>query len=492
MIVFADSLLFAWIEAKCRLTFMFLGCIIYVLIFWEIEMSSDTLKLTEGKLGSSILKFSIPLVFSNLLQVLFNMADLAVVGQFGSDNSLGSVGSTTTLVTLFTSFLIGFAGGINAIVAKHIGARDKQGVSEISHTSALISLTTGTLVMLFGLIFARLILTLMNTKPEFIDGAVLYLRIYFIGMPALALYNYGNAVLSAAGDTKRPLIYLSISGVINITLNLIFVIVFKLDVAGVALASIISMYISATLIILKLFRSREDHSLRLHSLRLTRGRVSMLLGIAIPSGLQNAVFQVANLFVQIGVNKFEPAVVNGNTAALNADGVVFDVMAAFYAACTSFIGQSYGAGDKKRAIKSYYYSLAYSFAIGTVLGVGLAIFGRYFLRIFVNDPAEIEAGMYRLTVMGSFYGISAFMDCTIAASRGLGKSVVPTVMVLIGSCLFRLIWIYTVFAYFQTMTSLYLLYVFSWTITAVLEISYFRYIYKKTDFTAMSRLQQAE
>lgn len=453
-------------------------------------MSSVTKKFNEGKLGTAILKFSIPLMFSNLLQVLFNMADIAVVGRFGNDTALGSVGSTTTLVTLFTSFLIGFAGGINALVAKHIGADDKKAVREISHTAAVISFILGMLVMLFGIVCARLILTLMNTKPEFLENAILYLRIYFVGMPALAIYNYGNAILSASGDTKRPLLYLSISGAVNIMLNLFFVIVCKLNVAGVALASIISLYISAALIIITLFKSNADFALHVKQLKLFKGRSGAILGISIPSGVQNAVFQVANLFVQIGVNTFEPTVVNGNTAALNADSVVFDVMAAFYAACTSFIGQNYGAGNKKRVLKTYFYSLAYSFTVGTVLGVGLVIFGRYFLSIFVGDPAAIDAGMYRLTVMGTFYGVSAFMDCTIAASRGLGKSVIPTVIVIFGSCIFRLVWIYTIFAYFKTITSLYLLYVFSWTITAVLEIAYFRYIYKKTNFASKSIISQ--
>lgn len=453
-------------------------------------MSSDIKKFNEGKLGLSILKFSIPLMFSNLLQVLFNMADIAVVGKFGSDTAIGSVGSTTTFVTLFTSFLIGFAGGINALVAKHMGADDRQGVHEISHTAAVISFITGVLVMLFGITFARLILTLMSTKPEFLEDAILYLRIYFVGMPALAIYNYGNAILSASGDTKRPLIYLSISGAVNIVLNLFFVIVCGLDVAGVALASIISMYISATLITIKLFQSNTDFALHMKHLKLFRGRSGSILGIALPSGVQNAVFQVANLFVQIGVNKFEPVVVKGNTAALNADSVVFDVMAAFYAACTSFIGQNYGAGNKKRVLKSYLYSLAYSFAIGTILGISLAMFGKYFLMLFVNNPEAIEAGMYRLTLMGSFYGISAFMDCTIAASRGLGKSAIPTILVLIGSCIFRLVWIYTVFAYFKTISSLYLLYVFSWTITSIMEITYFIHIYKKTDFSNNEKILQ--
>ncbi len=434
---------------------------------------------TKGNLWSQILQFSLPLMFSNLLQVLFNMADIAVVGQFAGSNALGSVGSTSILVVLFTTTLIGIAGGMNVLVAQAIGADRKKDIKELVHNAALLSLIIGIFMMIFGLCFGRPILELLNTKPELLEGAVTYVKIYFLGMPALMLYNFGNAVLSAAGDTKRPLRYLFAAGMVNLVLNLFLVIVCHLEVAGVAIASIISQYISAFLVLRALLKSQEAFALRLTDLKFSLRRVKSILALGIPSGAQNAIFQIANLFVQRSVNRFSATMVSGNSAAANADGLVYETMAALYTACACFIGQNYGAGKKDRILKSYFISLIYSFAIGAVLGLGILTAGEGFLGLFTKDPAVIEAGMYRLLVMSFSYPVSAFMDNTIAASRGLGKSVVPTIIVIMGSCVFRLVWIYTVFEHFQTITSLYLLYFFSWSITAIAEIFYFVKIYRE-------------
>lgn len=441
-------------------------------------MQQEKRDLTKGVLGKQILFFSIPLMISNLLQVLFNMADVAVVGQFAGAAALGSVGSTTTFVTIFTDFLIGLSGGINVLTALHFGARNKKGVSETVHTAFLLSICGGMLLLLAGTGFAKGILQLLDTKPELLDGAVLYIRVYFLGMPALAVYNFGNAVFSAVGETKRPLYYLSLAGVVNVALNLFFVIVCKMDVAGVAAASVISQYISAFFIVRALFRSGETYGLCLQALRLSKDKAKDILRIGVPAGLQNAIFQIANLFIQMGVNSFSATMVAGNSAAANADAVVYGVMMAFYTACGSFMGQNLGAGKKDRVKKSYLISLGYSFGVGIVLGFSLANFGAVFLGLFTSEAAVIEAGMHRLSMMGRFYGFSAFMDCTIAASRALGKSMVPTIVVLMGSCVFRIIWVHTVFAYFRTIPSLYLLYIFSWGITGFAEIVYFIKIYK--------------
>lgn len=442
-------------------------------------MKTDVKDLTQGNLAKQILIFSLPLMLSNILQVLFNMSDIAVVGQFAGANALGSVGSTTTLVTLFTGFLIGMGSGVNVLVALRFGAKNEKEIKETVHTALVICLMSGVLLSLIGIEFSKIILELLNTKEELIEGALLYLRIYFLGMPALAVYNYGNAVFSAVGDTKRPLRYLTLAGIINVILNLFFVIVCKMDVAGVAIASITAQYISAFLILRALFNSKEVYALCRSEIRITKDKAAAIIAVGVPSGIQYAIFQIANLFVQMGVNSFSAVVVSGNSAAANADNLVYDVMAAFYTACGSFMGQNYGAKQKKRVLKSYFISLAYSFVIGTVMGVSIAIMGQQFLSLFTNEPAVIEAGMQRLIVMALSYGVSAFMDCTIAASRGLGESVVPMFIVIMGSCVFRIIWIYTIFAYFGTITSLYLLYVFSWGITALFEILYFIKIYRK-------------
>lgn len=435
--------------------------------------SSGARLMTEGSLWKQIFIFSLPLMFSQVLQVLFNMADVAVVGRFSGPEALGSVGSTTILVSLFTGFLIGVGSGINVRVAQFFGSRSSRDVAETVHTALLLSLMTGAAICALCLGTARLMLELLGTKEELIGGAVLYFRIYALGMPALALFNFGSAVLSAVGDTRRPLIYLTAAGVLNIILNLFFVIVCSMDVAGVALASIISQYMSAVLIIIQLAREKGEWGLKWRELRLHKGKVRGILALSLPAGAQNAIFAVANLFIQAGVNSFDAVMVEGNSAAANADALVYNVMAAIYTACSSFMGQNYGAGARDRVIKSYFISLVYSFGVGALLGVSLVFFGRTFLALFTKDAAVADAGMHRLTIMGWSYAVSAFMDCTIAASRGIGKSFVPTVIVIMGSCVFRVVWVYTVFAHFHTIPSLYLLYVFSWTITAAAEIAYF-------------------
>lgn len=435
--------------------------------------------LTKGNLWKQILVFSFPLMISNVLQVLFNMADIAVVGRFAGSAALGAVGSTTTLVTLFTGFLIGMAGGVNVLIARYSGAKRPKDVEEAAHTAVIICLLTGIVIMLAGLLFADGILRLLHTKDELLAGAAMYLRIYFLGMPALAIYNYGNAIFSAVGNTRKPLYYLTAAGIINIILNLFFVIVCRMDVAGVALASVISQYTSAILILISLFRSREPYGLCLSKLCLNGNKASAILTIGFPSAIQYGIFQMANLFIQFGVNTFDATMVAGNSAAANADGLVYDVMAAFYTACSSFIGQNYGARSKDRVRKTYFITLAYSFGAGAVIGLALRIFGREFLALFTPETAVIDAGMKRLVIMSLSYAFSAFMDNAIAASRGLGKSAIPTVIVIMGSCVFRIIWVYTIFAYFGTISSLYLLYIFSWSITAIVEMIYFRSIYRR-------------
>lgn len=443
-------------------------------------MSSYSQNLTKGNLGRQILFFSVPLMLSHILQVLFNMSDIAVVGHFSGAQALGAVGSTTTLVTLFTDFLIGVGNGVNVFTARYFGAKNKKDVEETVHSSALICLLSGVLIAVVGVAFSRLFLELLNTKSDLIDGAVLYLRIYFLGMPALALFNFGHGVLSAVGDTKRPLYYMTAAGIINVILNLFFVIVLKMSVAGVAIASVLSQYLSAFLIIRCLAKAEDCYRLDFRLLKFTKDKTKLILSVSLPAGVQNAIFQLANLFVQGGVNSFSTIIVEGNSAAANADAFVYNVMGSFYVACSSFMSQNYGAGKKERILRSYYISLAYSFGSAALLGVILVIFGRGFLSLFTTDPAVIEAGMTRLRVMGLSYCISAFMDCTIAASRGLGKSFVPTVIVFLGSCVFRIIWVYTIFAHFGTIFSLYLLYSFSWAITAAAEIIYFAVYYKKS------------
>ena len=443
------------------------------------SMSSQTNTLTEGPLAKQIFLVSLPLALSNLLQVLFNMSDVAVVGRFAGSTALGAVGSTSTLVTLFTGFLIGLSNGINVLVARFYGARHPKDVEKTVHSAAIISAIAGVALLLIGLLGSPAMLRLLNTKEDLLPGAILYLRVYFLGMPALALYNFGNAVFSSIGDTKKPLLYLSIAGALNILLNLFFVIVCDLSVVGVALASAISQCVSAFLILRALTRVQDCYALDLHKLQLDPVQAKSILALGVPAGLQNAIFAIANLFIQAGVNSFDSLMVKGNSAAANADGLIYDCMAAFYMACASFMSQNYGAGRPDRVKKSYFISLGYSFGVGFVLGAALFFCGPSFLALFTTEAAVIDAGMKRVAVMAFAYCVSAFMDCTIAASRGLGKTVVPTVIVVLGSCVFRVIWVYTIFAHFHTIPALYLLYPCSWTLTALAEIAYFASCYKR-------------
>ena len=445
-----------------------------------------TVEMTSGSLWKNILLFSLPLMATQVLEVLFNLSDVAIAGKYAYNTyiALGSVGSTTTLVSLFTGLLIGLGGGVNVAVARGLGMGSDEDVEHTNHSSLLICLSAGILTCLVCVFFAEPMLRLLNTKEEFLPGAVLYLKLYALGLPAMGIYNCGNGILSATGDTKRPLIYLSVAGVLNVLLNLFFVIGCNMSAEGVAIASAIAQWVSAILIMLHLMHRKDCCRIALTKLRFHRMASKRVLLIGVPSGLQNAIFAVANLFVQAGLNSFDEITVSGAAAAANADTLVFNMMAAFCTACASFVSRNWGAGRNDRIRKSYYISMLYASIVGALAGVLLILFGRQFLSLFADKPEVIDAGVDRLRIMAFSYFIAPLMDCSIAASRGLGRSVAPTIMVILGSCVFRVIWIYTIFAYFHTITSLYLLYMFSWILTGVAEYIYFRITYKRNVLTA--------
>ena len=441
--------------------------------------SSRSIDMVTGSLWRNIFFFSIPLMCSQLLEVMFNLSDVAVVGHFADYKALGAVGSTTLLVTLFTSFLIGMGSGVNVRVAHALGAGDKKTTSETIHSSLVLCTITGIIIAVICFFFSHAMLCLLNTKDNLIDQASLYLKIYAFGLPALGIYNFGNGVLSAHGETKRPLYYLSIAGVLNVLLNLFFVIVFHMAAAGVAAATMIAQYVSAGLILIHLLQRKDECRIIPSQIRCYKRSSTQVLAIGIPSGIQTAIFCLANLFVQAGVNSFDTIMVSGNSAATNADSIIYGILFAFYTGTSSFVSQNLGAGKKDRVLKSYFITLFYSFSAALILGTLLYFFGRQFLAVFASESDVIDAGMHRIRIMAFSYMISVFMDCTTAASRGIGKSIVPTAIIILGSCVFRIVWIYTVFAYFHTIPSLYLLYAFSWTITALAEIIYFIVSYRK-------------
>ena len=441
---------------------------------YEIDM-------IHGPLLGKILLFSLPLMASSVLQLLFNAADVVVVGQFAGSNSLAAVGSTGSVINLLVALFIGISIGTNVLVARYYAMGQDRDVSETVHTSIFLALIGGIIMGAVGIIFSRGILILMASPKNVLELSATYLRIYFAGVPMLCIYNMGAATLRAIGDTRRPLYFLLISGVLNVVLNLFFVIGFHLDAAGVALASAISQYFSAFVILKSLFHMNEsqDVYLRKEDMHMDKDMAKSILALGIPTGLQNSIFAIANLFIQGAVNSFDTLIVEGNSAAANSDALVYDVMAAFYAGGTTFIAQNYGAGNKKRILDSYHISVVMAFIAAVAMGLCLFLFGPQFLHLFTNDPQVIEAGMLRLRIMSYSYCVSAFMDGTIAASRGIGRTTVPMIIVILGSCLFRILWIYTIFAYFHTIPALYDLYIASWSLTALFEIIYFRKEYKK-------------
>ena len=439
-----------------------------------------TFDMLNGSIWNKLILFALPLAASSILQQLFNAADVAVVGSFAGSGALAAVGANGPIINLLVNSFVGLSIGANVVIASFIGQNDEKRTSLAAHTSILMSVIIGIVLLFVGFFFARPILELMSTPDDIINLAEVYLKIYFIGVPFVMLYNFAAAVLRSKGDTQRPLIALFIGGVINIILNLFFVIVCHLGVAGVALASMISQFISAFLILRALLTGKEKYCLRLSEIRFDKRKAVGILQIGIPSAFQYSLFAFANLFVQSSVNSFDHILVEGNSAAANADPLVYDMMAAFYTACSSFIAQNFGARKKKRILQTYLICLFYSFITSLVLGVGIYLARYPFLYLFTSDKAVVEAGITRLSIMALSYSASAFMDASIAASRGLGKTAVPTFVVVMGSCVFRIIWIYTIFAYFHTIQSLYILYVFSWGITAIAENIYFFHVYRHT------------
>ena len=430
-------------------------------------------------MAKNVACFALPLLCANLVQLLYSAADALFAGNVEGTAGIAAIGASSLAVTCVVSFLSGFSVGSNVLVASKRGAKDEEGLRRVFGTSVLLALLMGALFCVVGIACSDVLEGLMAVPESVHDCALSYLRIYFLGMPAMALYNFGNAVLSAAGDTRRPLLYLLIAGILNVPLNLFFVIVCGMSADGVALASILTQYLSSILILIALVRTQDAYGVRPKCIRLHRDKLAPLLTLCCSAGLQNAIFAVANLFIQAGVNSFDSLMVKGNSAAANADGLIYDCMAAFYMACASFMSQNYGAGRPDRVKKSYFISLGYSFGVGLVLGAALFFCGPAFLALFTTEAAVIDAGMKRVAVMAFAYCVSAFMDCTIAASRGLGKTVVPTVIVVLGSCVFRVIWVYTIFAHFHTIPALYLLYPCSWILTALAEIAYFASCYKR-------------
>lgn len=428
---------------------------------YEMDMCS-------GSILKKMLMFTLPLMLSSILQLLFNAADIVVVGRFAGDNSLAAVGSTTALINLLTNLFVGLSIGANVTAARNYGGKREDALSRTVHTAVTISIISGVILTVIGVVGTKEMLRLMSTPDEIIDLAADYLRIYFAGITATTIYNFGSALLRAIGDTKRPLYYLLAAGAVNVVLNLLFVIVFKMDVSGVALATIISESLSAFLVIRCLMRETGAIKLELKKLRVHKAELISIIRIGLPAGFQGIVFALSNVVIQSSVNLFGNIVVAGNSAAANIEGFVYMAMNSFYQATLSFMSQNFGAGEYKRLNKILACGELCVVAVGLVLGNAAVLFGNQLLRIYSDSPEVIAAGMVRLHYISKVYFLCGIMDVLVGALRGIGYSVLPMVVSLLGACGLRLLWIATVFQIpqFHKVEVVYLSYAITWIITA--------------------------
>ena len=445
-------------------------------------MSSKTkqyeMDMCSGPILRKMLMFALPLMLSSILQLLFNAADIVVVGKFAGDNSLAAVGSNTALINLLTNLFIGLSIGANVVAARHYGAKAWDDLRRTVHTAMLLSMLSGALLLVLGVIGAKQMLIWMQTPEEVLPLATIYLRIYFLGMISTMVYNFGSALLRAVGDTKRPLYFLLCAGVINVILNLLFVIGFQMDVMGVAIATVISETVSALLVLRCLVKEKGGIHLELRAMRIDRKKMLQILRIGLPAGFQGVVFALSNVVIQSSVNIFGNIVVAGNSAAANLEGFVYMAMNAFYQTTLSFVSQNYGAGEQKRINRIVLLGEACVIVTGTLLGNTVVFFGNELLQIYSNNPEVIAAGMVRLHYISMIYALCGIMDVMVGALRGIGYSIMPMIVSIVGVCVLRLIWLATVFQIpeFHKIETVYLSYPVTWILTSLVYIVFFVWI----------------
>lgn len=435
--------------------------------------------MCNGPLFGKILLFTLPLMLSGILQLLFNAADMVVVGRWVGSNALAAVGSNGPLVNLLVNVFLGLSVGANVMVARFYGAGQKRELSEMLHTALLTALVSGIFLIFLGFFIAPVALRAMGSPEEVLPQSVLYLRIYFFSMPAMMLYNFGSAILRAVGDTRRPLYYLTVAGVINVILNLILVIGFSMGVAGVALATTVSQVVSAGLVLNCLMNTEEDYRLDIKSLRIVPSKLFAMARIGIPAGLQGAVFSVSNILIQSSINSFGATAMAANSAASNLEGFVYVGMNTLHQTSVSFVSQNYGARQYKRIGMIALQCVGLVTVIGLVMGNGMYLAGSLLLRLYATEEAVITMGLRRLLLISCPYFLCGIMDTLVGCIRGIGYSVLPMIVSLSGACLFRIIWIYTVFQSHHTLDALYISYPISWMLTGLVHLGCFLILYIK-------------
>ncbi len=434
--------------------------------------------MTSGPLLKKIIFFAIPLILTSVLQLLYNAADIVVVGKFAGDSSLAAVGSTTSLINLIVNTFAGLSMGSGVIVAQAIGANDSTRIGKTVHTSMLLSVILGVGVGILGICICEPLLLLMGSPKEVLTKATLYMRVYFCGMPGFMIYNFGSVILRSVGDTKRPLAILSISGVANVLLNLLFVIAFKMDVAGVALATIISQYISAIWVVILLIKDKTDCRLFIKKLRIHKAQLINIFAFGMPIGIQNSLFSISNVIIQSSINTFGTVVMAGNSAAINIEGFVHAILCSVSQTAMMFSGQNSGARKYDRVKKVLTRCLLLTTIIGIVLGGMVLIFKESLLFLYTDSANVVNAGAVRLNIIIVFYAIFATMETVACVTRGMGKSLVPMLITMVFVCAMRVVCVFTIFAAFREVEIVYWSYPATWALASIGQFAYFTIVYK--------------
>ena len=428
-------------------------------------MERKEMDMLNGKLSGKLILFAIPLAFSSILQQLFNSADVAVVGRFAGDTALAAVGSCVALVGIFVNLIVGLSVGPNAALATLIGQKKREEISGMLHTVITFGLILGVVLMGIGLLTARVVLELSGTPESVMNEALFYIRIYFLSIPFMTIYNFGAAALRSFGDSRRPMYYLFISGIVNVILNLILVICFHLGVAGVAIATVISNVLSAGLVMLNLHRRKDEFQFRVQKMRIDGNALRRVLVIGIPAGIQGAIFAVSNVFIQSGINSFGEDAIAGSSLALNFEYFTYDIASAFAQAAVTFTSQNYGAGNLKRCKKIFWLCMLFGIVFTEILAIIFMIWDDFFVGIYTTSSAVAVYGLIRMHHVCSLEGLTATYEVESAALRGMGKSLEPSIITILGTVVFRLIWMITVFRWFPTYEMLTNVYVASWIFT---------------------------
>ena len=435
--------------------------------------------MCNGSIMDKLISFSLPLMVSGILQLAFNAVDIIVVGRFSGSQALAAVGSTTALINVFANLFIGISLGANVLAARFYAAGKDREMPETVHTSLTLALISGIMMAVIGVLLAKWALEIMGTPDDVIGQSALYMRIYFMGMPFFMLYNYGAAILRAIGDTKRPLIFLIISGIANAALNMILVILFHMGVAGVAIGTIISQLISCVLVLTCLYRSEGSYQLRFSKLKINGAYMEQIFQVGVPAGIQSTVINLSNALLQSSVNSFGSIAMAGYTAANNMLGFLYMSVNSITQACMSFTSQNYGVGKLKRMDKVLRDCAILSISIAVVLG-GLAYcFGPQILTIYTSDPKVINCGMEILAYTSITYFLCGIMDLFPGALRGMGYSAVPMVLSVIGTVGTRIVWVFGIFPNHRSLSVLFVSYPVSWIITIVLQVVCFYFVRKR-------------